>query len=212
MAGGPVEHGHLAVVGEDVEGVEVAVADDSQFRVGAGSGEPFEGEAWEGSEGAQSAESAEQWGPVGVVHDAPCAAARGASEVRRSDGWGWVAPFGDGCLEGGLPRGEICVGVEAEHDSVGQSCACRGVEGERPHLGPEAAAQPRWRRVEPQFGEVELSTEVVDDGVEFGGWLTVGVRAAAQGGKGGALRRVPSSAVGADRPPPGALLLAGSDP
>ena len=43
LACGPVEHGDVAVVGEDVERVEVAVADDPQLCVGSGSGESLPG-------------------------------------------------------------------------------------------------------------------------------------------------------------------------
>ena len=39
LSGGPVEHGRLTLVGEDVERVEIAVAHHSQSRIGAGCGE-----------------------------------------------------------------------------------------------------------------------------------------------------------------------------
>ena len=108
-----------------------------------------------------------------MIHDAPGAIAAGGGEVCGVHGWCGVVLFGDGCLKDGFPAGEFGVGGEAEHDFGGQPAVNRGGEVERPHFGPEPSAQTdRWR-TELQVGEVELSTEMIEDGVEFGGMVDV---------------------------------------
>ena len=129
------------------------------------------GEVGECGECAHSAESSHEWCSVGIIHHTPCAFAALRREVPGVDRWRRVSLFGDARLECGLPRGELGIRCESQHDAWREIGPAPFGEGEGPHLGPEPACElDRWS-VDGEFGGVESTPQMVEDCLEFRGVL-----------------------------------------